>query len=113
MKALVIGLSMAIVIVGTALAQTDPNAPTGPYNPNPPAQFAGQQVPLPCDLAAGANNKSGAPSPGASTGPQAGQTGQQDSAAKDKLAAGTGCAGQDRPAGGSAPAPAPANASHP
>ena len=114
MKAFVTGLSIATVIVGTALAQTDPNAPTGPYNPNPPAQFAGQQVPLPCDLAAnGASNKSGATSPGASAGPQAGQTGQQDSAAKDKLTAGAGCAGQDRPAGGSAPAPAPANGPRP
>ena len=113
MKAFVIGLSMAIVTLGTAVAQTDPNAPTGPFNPNPPAQFAGQQVPLPCDVAAGVNTQSGATAPGASTAPQAPQAGQQDSAAKDKMAAGTACAGQDRPASGSAPSPAPTNGPRP
>ena len=115
MKPFFIGLSIVAMTMSTALAQTDPNAPTGPFNPNPPAQFAGQQVPLPCGLAANqSSNSASTPSPTASAGqPQRPTTegDRQAGAAKDNPSAGAGCAGQDHPGGGSSPAPA--NAPHP
>jgi len=115
MKSFAIGLSIVIVTLGTAFADvTNPNAPTGPYNPDPPAQATGLQAPAPCSPAANiASNGTGATPPTASAGqPQATQGDrQQTSAAKDKPLAAAGCAGQDHPAGGSAPAPA--NPSHP
>jgi len=113
MKPFIIALSIVTVTLGTALAQTDPNAPTGPYNPNPPAQLTGSQAPPPCNLAAnGASEGSGTASPTASAEqPQVGKAGQQVGAANGKPVAPAGCAGQDRPAGGSTPGPA--NPSHP
>jgi hypothetical protein len=114
MKRFAIGLSIAIMTLGTAaLAQTDPNTPTGPTNPNPPSQLTGSQAPPPCGPAANAaSNSAGATTPTGSAGqPQVAQGDRRTSEAKDKPAAGAGCAGQDHPAGESSPAPA--NAPHP
>ena len=105
MKSFVLALSMMTLTLGTALAQTDPNTPTGPNNPNPPAQLTGQQAQPPCDpVANNASNGSGAASSMASPAPS--PAGQPSSAATGKMAAGPGCAGQDHPASGSMPAPA-------
>lgn len=114
MKRFAIALSIGILTVGTAaFAQTDPNAPTGPNNPNPPAQLTGSQAPLPCNPAANAaSNSAGMTAPGAMTTPAQGTQGdRQTSAAKGQAAAGAGCAAPDHPVGGSAPAPA--NGPHP
>jgi hypothetical protein len=114
MKRFAIGLSIATMMLGTAaLAQTDPNTPTGPNNPNPPSQLTGSQAPPPCGPAANAaSNSAGATAPTGSAGqPQVAQGDRQTSEPKDKPAAGAGCAGQDHPAGESSPAPA--NAPHP
>jgi hypothetical protein len=110
MKSFAIGLLMVTATLSTAFAQTDTNAPTGPNNPNPPAQLTGSQVPPPCGPAA--NVGTGATSPAASAGqPQGAQGVRQTGPAKDKSSAAAGCAGPDHPAGESAPAPA--NAPHP
>ena len=113
MKTLVIALSIVTAALGSALAQTDPNAPTGPFNPNPPAQIVGQQMPITCAPPAnGAGNGAGTTAPGAAAGQAPGtQADKQASAAKDQPAAGAGCAAQDHPVGGSTPAPA--NPPHP
>ena len=108
MKTLFIALSIMTATLGSAFAQTDPNAPTGPNNPNPPAQIVGQQMPC-APSATVASNGAGTPVPGASAGQAPGtQTDKQASAAKDQAAAGIGCAGPDHPASGSTPAPATA-----
>lgn len=108
MKAFFIALSIVTVTLGSARAQTDPNAPTGPFNPNPPAQIVGQQTPIACAPPAnGTSNAAGATAPSGSAAQAPGaQTGKQANAAKDQPAAGAGCAGQDHPGGGSTPSPA-------
>jgi hypothetical protein len=114
MKRFAIGLLIGTVTLGTAaFAQTDPNTPTGPNNPNPPSQLTGSRAAMPCAPAANvANNGAGAtPQSGSAGQQQAAQGNRQMSDAKDKPSADTGCAAQDHPAGG--PAPAPANARHP
>jgi hypothetical protein len=108
MKQFVLGLSVGLVAFATAaLAQTDPNTPTGPNNPNPPAELTGQASPMPCGPPTNlASNSAGTTSPMAAAGQaQSAQAARQTSEAKDKLSAATGCAGQDHPAGASTPAP--------
>lgn len=106
MKTLVVALSIMTVTLGSALAQTDPNAPTGPNNPNPPAQIVGQQMPC-APSANGTSNGASAITPGVAAGqaPRT-QTDRPAIAAKDQATAGIGCAGTDHPGGGSTPAPA-------
>lgn len=112
MKRFAMGLSISTVIVmlgAAAFAQTDPNTPTGPNNPNPPAALTGQQTPMPCGPSL-ASNGTGATAPTTTAAqPQAAQGNRPASEPKDKSSAATGCAGSDHPAGasGSAPASAP------
>jgi hypothetical protein len=118
MKRWTLGLSIAIVAIGTssgpwglaAFAQSNPNTPTGPNNPNPPSQLTGSLAPTPCGVGANiASNGIPAPPPVASPGASQGaQTGTAD----NKPSTNTGCTTPDRPAGAPMPAPAPAT-THP
>jgi hypothetical protein len=111
MKRFAVGLSIStmMMISAAAFAQTDPNTPTGPNNPNPPAELTGQASSMmPCNPAANLASNS-APSPMAAAGQAAGAQGsQQTNGMNNKSPTAAGCATQDHPAGGSAPKPATA-----
>jgi hypothetical protein len=110
MQRLAMGLSMAIVTVAigassmAAFAQSDPNTPTGPNNPNPPPQLTGSLAPTPCGVGANtASNGVPATPPAASPGqPQGAQTGTAD----NKPSTRAGCPAPDHPTGATPPAPA-------
>jgi len=52
LKPVAMALAAVVLVAGTAGAQVrDPNAPTGPYSPNPPQNTPDLQPPPPCGSA--------------------------------------------------------------